>query len=101
MNTRRRLTGTVVRANSLKTVVVEIKRSFRHPVYEKVIRTTNKMMVHDELECKIGDEVRIIETKPISRKKRWAVVTVLSRLSESAAPPVVEAEDIGAVEVEE
>jgi len=101
MNTRRRLTGTVVRANSLKTVVVEIKRSFRHPVYEKVIRTTNKMMVHDELECKIGDEVRIIETKPISRKKRWAVETVLSSLNESAAPPVVESENIGAVEVEE
>lgn len=101
MNTRRRLTGTVVRANSLKTVVVEIKRSFRHPIYEKVIRTSNKMMVHDELECKIGDEVRIIETKPISRKKRWAVEAVLSSMSESDAPPADETEDIGAVEVEE
>ena len=87
MNTRRRLTGTIVRAKSLKTVMVEIKRTYRHPVYGKVMHTADKMMVHDELECQLGDEVRIVETKPISRKKRWAVESILNRLVKTEAPP--------------
>ena len=101
MNTRRRITGTVVRAKSQKTVIVEIKRTFRHPTYGKVIRTSDKMMVHDEFNCKLGDEVQIVETKPISRRKRWAVESILNRLAETVAPPVIKNEDKGAVEVEE
>ena len=94
MNTRKRLSGTVIRAKTEKTVLVEIKNTYRHPVYGKVMRTSNKMMVHDELNCQVGDKVQIIETKPISRRKRWAVEEVLSTLSENEAPPIESPEAI-------
>lgn len=73
MNTRRRLQGVVRSSNSEKTVVVEITRSYRHPLYQKVIHTSGKMKVHDELGCRVGDLVQIVESKPISRTKRWMV----------------------------
>jgi len=73
MNTRRRLQGVVKRNSSQKTVVVEISRSFRHPLYQKVIHTASNMKAHDEFECKVGDLVQIVESKPISRTKRWIV----------------------------
>lgn len=101
MNTRRRLKGTVIRAKSQKTVIVEIPRSYRHPIYGKVIHSSDHMMVHDELDCKLGDFVQIVETKPISRRKRWAVESILSRLEETDAPPEVAGEELEATEVEE
>ena len=73
MNTRRRLKGVVKKNSTDKTVVVEITRTFRHPFYQKVLRTTSKMMVHDEIGCKVGDVVQIVESRPISKTKRWAV----------------------------
>lgn len=73
MNTRRRLQGVVQKSNSEKTVVVEISRSFRHPLYQKVMRTASTMKAHDEIGCKVGDLVQIVESKPISKTKRWAV----------------------------
>ena len=79
MNTRRRLKG-VVKSNKMqKTVIVEISRSFRHPLYQKVMHTVSKMKVHDEMDCQVGDLVEIIESKPISRTKRWMVEKIISR----------------------
>jgi small subunit ribosomal protein S17 len=79
MNTRRRLQG-VVKSNKMeKTVIVEISRTFRHPLYQKVIHTVSKMKAHDEMNCQVGDIVEIIESKPISRTKRWMVEKIISR----------------------
>lgn len=74
---RRRLTGRVVAANSAKTVTVRVDRTFRHRLYEKVLRGNKRYMVHDELGATVGDQVRIVESRPISKRKRWAVEEVL------------------------
>jgi small subunit ribosomal protein S17 len=67
--------GIVVSNKMQKTVVVEVERTFRHPLYQKVIRTKNKFKAHDELgQCKVGDRVLIAETRPLSRTKRWRVI---------------------------
>ena len=79
MNTRRKLTGVVVKNKMDKTDVVEITRHFRHPLYRKVVTNLNRVKAHDELSCAIGDKVTIIETKPISKTKRWAVIEILKR----------------------
>ena len=77
MNNRRRLIGIVASNKMEKTVVVEVSRSFRHPLYQKVVHNIKKFKVHDELGCQIGDEVQIIETKPISKTKRFQVEKIL------------------------
>lgn len=79
MNTRRRLTGVVVKNKMDKTVVVEITRRFRHPLYRKVVTSVKRLAAHDELSCSVGDDVIIVETKPISKTKRWAVVEIIKR----------------------
>ena len=66
MNNRRRMTGFVTSNKMEKTVVVEISRTFRHPLYKKVVHSRKRVMAHDELGCQIGDEVRIVESHPIS-----------------------------------
>lgn len=81
-NKRRRLTGVVTRAKAIKTVTVEVHRSYRHPLYGKVVRTSKKYHAQDDLGCKAGDEVRIVESRPISKTKRWAVETIVHRASE-------------------
>lgn len=79
MNNRRRLTG-VVKSNKMeKTVVVEIVRTYSHPLYKKVVHSHKRVMAHDELGSRIGDEVRIVESQPISRNKRWVVEEILRR----------------------
>jgi len=83
MNNRRRLVGVVTGNKMEKTVVVEVSRSFRHPLYQKVVHTARRMKVHDELGCQIGDEVQIIETKPISKTKRFMVEKILKKDEES------------------
>lgn len=80
-NPRRRMTGVVTRAKTLKTVTVEIHRSYRHPLYGKVVRKTETYQVHDELGCHPGDQVRIVESRPISKTKRWAVERILRQAS--------------------
>lgn len=90
MNTRRRMEGVVVSNKMMKTVVVEISRTFRHPLYQKVVHTSKKMVVHDELGCNVGDKVQIIESKPISRTKRFVVEEILSRQTVDDTQPVVE-----------
>ena len=75
---RKRLTGVVTSDKMDKTVVVTVTSTKRHPLYEKVVRLKKKYKAHDENnECREGDRVEIIESKPYSRHKRWAVVRVL------------------------
>lgn len=77
---RKRLVGVVTSDKMDKTVVVEVTTSKRHQIYGKVLRLVKKYKAHDENnECQIGDRVQIIESKPISRHKRWSVVSVLER----------------------
>ncbi len=77
MNERRRLTGIVTSNKMMKTVVVEITRAYRHPVYKKVVHLSKRVKAHDEIGCNIGDKVQIVETRPISKDKSWVVETVL------------------------
>ena len=73
--TKRILQGHVVSSKNNKTVVVKVKRRFRHPFYGKVISRSKKYHAHDEKnKFKIGDDIKIIESKPYSKKKRWKVV---------------------------
>ncbi len=72
--------GTVVSDKMDKTVVVKVERAFRHPVYGKVVKSHKKFYAHDEdNRCKIGDVVKIMETRPLSKLKRWRVVEILER----------------------
>ena len=73
---RRILTGEIVSAKSEKTVIVRVERRFKHPKYHKIVKVSKKYAVHDELSTgKEGDNVRIVECKPISRTKRWQIVS--------------------------
>ena len=79
MNNRRRMTGVVTSNKMTKTVVVEIKRTFRHPLYKKVVHSSKRVKAHDEIGCQIGDQVQIVESRPLSREKRWAVESIVKR----------------------
>jgi small subunit ribosomal protein S17 len=77
---RKRLKGVVTSDKMDKTVVVAVTTTKRHPIYGKVMRLVKKYKAHDEEnECRTGDRVEIIESQPISRHKRWSVVSVLER----------------------
>jgi small subunit ribosomal protein S17 len=84
MNNRRRMTGVVTSNKMTKTVVVEITRKYRHPLYQKVVYSSARVKAHDEIGCQIGDEVQIVETRPLSRDKRWAVEAVVKRETRTA-----------------
>ncbi len=79
MNERRRMTGVVTSNKMMKTVVVEITRSYRHPLYKKVVHSSKRVKAHDELNCQIGDKVEIVESRPLSREKRWVVESIVKR----------------------
>jgi small subunit ribosomal protein S17 len=79
MNQRRRLTGVVTSNKMMKTVVVEVSRSYRHPLYRKVVHATHKLMAHDDLGCAIGDTVVIVECAPISRTKSFMVQSIVKK----------------------
>jgi small subunit ribosomal protein S17 len=79
MNDRRRMTGVVTSNKMTKTVVVEIGRTFRHPFYRKVVHLSKRVKAHDELGCQIGDRVQIVESRPISKDKRWVVEAIVKR----------------------
>lgn len=77
---RKQLVGVVTSDKMDKTVIVAVTTTKRHKLYGKVIRRVKKYQAHDEQnECKLGDRVQIIESKPISRHKRWAVVSIVER----------------------
>ncbi|MGB2908742.1 MAG: 30S ribosomal protein S17 [Candidatus Aminicenantaceae bacterium] len=77
MNTQARKTskvGTVVGTKMKKTVTVLVERQVRHPLYKKIVKKQKKFLAHDEYEkCKLGDVVKIVETRPLSARKRWRV----------------------------
>lgn len=79
MNKRRRLDGVVTSDKMTKTVVVEISRTYRHPLYQKVVHSQKRVKAHDELGSRIGDKVRIIESRPLSKEKRWVVESIIRR----------------------
>lgn len=79
-NSRRRLIGKVVSDKMAKTVIVAVDVSKRHRLYDKVVHETRKFYAHDEnSEAKLGDVVQIVESRPMSRLKRWALETVLEK----------------------
>jgi small subunit ribosomal protein S17 len=77
-------TGKVVSNSMDKTAVVAVTRLFQHPVYKKTVKKVAKFKAHDEKnECKIGDDVKIIETRPISKDKRWLVLEIMNKPARS------------------
>ena len=82
-NSRRRLVGRVMSNKMDKTVIVSVDRTARHPLYQKVMRTAKKYMAHDEEnQASVGDMVRIVESRPISRNKRWVVQEIVKTAAE-------------------
>ena len=77
MNNRRRITGFVTSNSMQKTVVVKISRTYRHPLYKKVVNSRKRVMAHDELGCQVGDQVQIVESRPISKNKCWVVEQII------------------------
>jgi small subunit ribosomal protein S17 len=76
--------GKVVSNKMEKTVVVAVTRLFQHPVYKKTVKKVAKFKAHDgNNECQVGDDVKIIETRPISKDKRWMVLEILKRSARS------------------
>jgi len=77
---RKTRVGVVVSDKMDKTCVVAVERLVRHPLYGRTIRRTVRLKAHDENnECRVGDRVRVMETRPLSREKRWRVVEILER----------------------
>ena len=86
MGKRKVKVGQVVSDNMDKTVVVVVQTLRHHPLYKKTVRHTKKYKAHDgDNECKIGDRVRIMEARPLSKEKRWRIVELISR-KETAEP---------------
>ena len=77
MNKRRRLTGTVKSNKMDKTVIVEVTRTYQHPLYHKVVRSAKAYKAHDELGCNVGDKVVIVESRPISKTVTWVVEKIV------------------------
>src|ERR1700721_4523079 len=77
---RQELTGVVTSAKMQKTIVVKVIRAVQHPLYQRVVRHSKKYYAHDETgEARVGDTVRIVSTRPLSKLKRWRLKQVLSR----------------------
>jgi small subunit ribosomal protein S17 len=79
-NLRKERIGVVVSNKMNKSIIVEIERREKHPIYGKFIKKTTRFMAHDEKEeCNIGDTVRIMETRPLSKRKCWRLVEIIER----------------------
>jgi len=79
-NTRRERVGVVVSNNMEKSIVITVKQKVKHPIYGKFVNKTTKFMAHDEENtCNVGDTVRISETMPLSKNKRWRLVEIIER----------------------
>ena len=79
-NLRKVMIGKVVSDKMDKTVVVAVETSVRHKMYNKIVKRTYKLKAHDEAnECKIGDTVKVMETRPLSKDKRWRVVEIMEK----------------------
>jgi small subunit ribosomal protein S17 len=84
------MSGVVTSNKMQKSVVVEVSRTYRHPLYKKVIHSKEKVMAHDELGCEIGDKVQIVESRPISRNKHWVVEKILRKEVEALEEDILE-----------
>ena len=79
-NLRRTLIGTVASNKMDKTIVVKVETAVRHPIYKKIVKRTYKLKAHDEDNvCQIGDKVKVMETRPLSKDKRWRLVEVVEK----------------------
>lgn len=79
-NLRKTRVGEVVSDKMDKTIVVAVRNNVRHPLYKKIVKRTYKLKAHDENnECRIGDTVRVMETRPLSKEKRWRLVEIIER----------------------
>jgi small subunit ribosomal protein S17 len=79
-NLRKERTGVVVSNKMGKSIVIAVKRKVKHPIYGKFLNKTTKLMAHDEKnECNIGDVVKIMETRPLSKNKCWRLVEIIER----------------------
>ena len=79
-NLRKTRTGKVISDKMDKTIVVAIEDHVKHPLYKKIVKQTYKLKAHDENnECKIGDTVKVMETRPLSKDKRWRLVEIIER----------------------
>ena len=79
-NLRKVMVGKVVSDKMDKTVVVAVETSVRHKMYNKIVKRTYKLKAHDEAnECKVGDTVKVMETRPLSKDKRWRVVEIMEK----------------------
>lgn len=79
-NLRKTRIGRVVSDKMDKTVVVAVEGSIKHPLYHKIIKNTYKLKAHDEKnECEVGDRIKVMETKPISKDKRWRLIEILEK----------------------
>ena len=79
-NLRKTMVGTVVSDKMDKTIVVAVETRVKHPIYKKTVKRTYKLKAHDEENsCKVGDTVKVMETRPLSKDKRWRVVEVVEK----------------------
>ena len=79
-NLRKTRIGKVISNKMDKTIVVAVENNVRHPLYNKIVKKTYKLKAHDENnECKIGDKVKVMETRPLSKDKRWRLVEIMER----------------------
>ena len=79
-NTRRERVGVVVSNNMEKSIVITVKQKVKHPIYGKFVNKTSRFMAHDEENtCNVGDTVKITETRPLSKSKRWRLVEIIER----------------------
>ena len=79
-NLRKTRTGKVVSDKMYKTIVVAVEDHVKHPLYKKIVKRTYKLKAHDENnECKIGDTVKVMETRPLSKDKRWRLVEIMEK----------------------
>jgi small subunit ribosomal protein S17 len=75
--------GIVVSNKADKTVVVKVERKFQHPLYNRTVKQSKKFMAHDETNaCQIGDVVKIVESRPLSKRKRWTVLEIVQKAGE-------------------
>ena len=80
-NLRKTRIGKVVSNKMDKTIVVAVENNVRHPLYNKIVKTTYKLKAHDENnECQIGDRVKVMETRPLSKDKRWRLVSIVEKV---------------------
>ena len=86
MNERRRVVGFVTSNKMEKTVIVQVERTFRHRLYKKTVHSRKRMMAHDDLGCQIGDQVQIVESRPLSANKRWVVEAILRHATGAERP---------------